>query len=149
MIRVKFLIALALGAFLIGLPWIAYGVGLANVEGRPAPPLTPHLDAEQMEFLHVAIRKAGVFSVEPMSPWDYAMNLMRSPENLATGGMKATEIVAADWTAAHQRRPEPLLRRLSEIAMTIWLTQNWKTDEILLRAYQIEQLRSLHRPKQK
>ena len=143
MIRGWTLLAILLGALVVGSPWIAYGVGLANVDGRPAPPLTPHLDAEQMEFLHVATRKAGVFAVEPLSALDYATSFMSSPERLSTGGMKATEIVAADWIATRVRRSE--LRRLSEIAMTIWLTQNWKTDEILMRAYQIEQVRGLRK----
>ena len=146
MIRGWTLVAILLGALVVGSPWIGYGIGIANVDGRPAPPLKPLLDAEATEFLHVAMRKAGVFTVEPMSPLAYVLARLQEPERLSSGGMKATEIVAADWTATRARRPE--LRRLSEIAMTLWLTQNWKTDEILMRAYQIEQMRTLQRPKQ-
>jgi len=135
------LVAILAAVLVVGSPWIAYYVGLWNVEGTPAPPLTPHVDAEQMEFLHVALRKAGVFKVEPMSPLDWVLARLQEPEKLETGGLRATEIVAADWTSTRTRRAE--LRRLSETAMTIWLTQNWKTDEILLRAYQIEQFRAL------
>jgi len=141
----KLLAIVALLALAAGAPWIAYGIGLVNVDGRPTPPLTPHLGAEQMEFLHVAMRKAGVFSVFPISPWDYAIELVRAPENLSSGGMKAAEIVSADWAAAHRRRSEPPLPRLSETAMTIWLTRNWTTEEVLTRAFQIEQVRTLQK----
>src|SRR5262249_46621569 len=120
---------LAFAAIVAGAPWIAYEIGLANVDGRPTPPFETGLTVEQTEFLHVAMRKAGAFSVVPLSPWDYALDRLREPEKLTSGGMKATEIVAADYTSAHLRRSTPaVLRELSETALTIWLTHEWKTD---------------------
>ena len=143
MIRGWVLAALALGALVVGLPWIAYGVGLANLDGRPVPAPIGKLDAEQQEFLHVAMRKAGVLDVPQLTPWNYVLDTMRDPDKLASGGFKAATIVAHDYARVHLRYTGPRAERLSETALAVWLTQSWPTDQILATAYEIESKRGL------
>jgi hypothetical protein len=143
MIRGWVLAALALGALVVGLPWIAYGVGLANLDGRPMRAPIRKLDAEQQEFLHVAMRKAGVLDVPQLTPWDYALDTIRDPDKLASGGFEAATIVAQNYARSHVRYKGPHAERLSETALAVWLTQSWSTDEILATAYEIVSKRGL------
>jgi hypothetical protein len=130
---------LALAALIVGSPWIAYGIGLANLDGRPLLSTIRTLSAEQQEFLHVAMRKAGVLDVPQLTPADYVIDPLRDPEKLASGGVKAATIVARSYSASHLRQRFRYAERLSETALTIWLTQYWTTDQILASAYEIEQ----------
>jgi hypothetical protein len=143
MIRGWFLVALGLGALVIGLPWIAYGIGLANLDGRPMPAPIRKLDAEQQEFLHVAMRKAGVLDVPQLTPWDYVLDTIRDPDKLASGGFKAATIVAHEYARSHLRYAGARAEQLSETALALWLTQSWPTDQILATAYEIESKRGL------
>ncbi|MEJ1966761.1 MAG: hypothetical protein WDO56_36540 [Gammaproteobacteria bacterium] len=47
------------------------------------------------------------------------------------GGAKAAWIIARDYNMSHLRRRETLWWHLSGAALTIWLTRNWTSDEIL------------------
>ena len=145
MIRAWVLAAALLGALVLALPWIGYGVGLANLDGRPIPSPIRTLNAEQQEFLHVAMRKAGVLKVPPVAPWDFVIDPMRDPEKLASGGFKAATIVGSDYAASHLRYRFRYAEKLSATALTLWLTQNWSTDQILAAAYEIESKRGLRR----
>jgi hypothetical protein len=135
------LVVLALVALLAAAPWIGYGVGLVVVEGRPAPPAASRLTAEQAEALHVWLRKAGVLDVAPLSPWQYAIDLVREPQALESGGLAAARVVARDHVARRLKLRGARWRRLAEVALTIWLTRNWTSDAILARAYEIAQAR--------
>lgn len=143
MIRGWVLVALLLAGLVVGSPWIAYGVGLANLEGRPIPSPIRTLNAEQQEMLHVMMRKAGVLQVPQLTPWDWVLDSIRDPDKLASGGFKAATIVAHDYAPAHLRYRVPRAADLSEIALTIWLTQSWSNDQILATAYEIESKRGV------
>ena len=143
--RASVLIVLLLVALVLGLPWIGYGVGLANLDGRPIPSLLRTLSTEQQEFLHVAMRKAGVLKVPQVTPWDFVVDRIRDPEKLASGGFKAATIVGNDYAASHLRYRSLYAEKLSAAALTLWLTQSWSTDKILSTAYEIESKRGLRR----
>ena len=132
----------ALAALVVASPWIAFQIGLANVDGRPLHSAIRTLSPAQLEFLHVAMRKAGVFKVPELTPLGYVMDSVQDPEKLESGGVKAAWIVARHHAASHMKRSDAISRRLSETALMIWLTQNWSADQILARAYEIELARS-------
>ena len=132
----------ALAALVVASPWIAFQIGLANVEGKPLHSAIRTLSPAQLEFLHVATRKAGVFKVPELTPLGYVMDSVQDPDKLASGGVKTAWIVARHHAANHLKRTDEVSRRLSETALMIWLTQNWSSDQIIARAYEIELARA-------
>ena len=122
-------------------PWIAYVGGLANVDGRPEPPTTGPLAEAELEFLHLRFRKAGAFVVPQLSPFDYADGLLNDPDRLSGAGIRAAEAVAGNYARSHLRIRHPFCTRVSEAALTVWLTRNWSSNQVVSRAFEIEHAR--------
>lgn len=135
------LAVLALAALVAGLPWIAYAIGLANLDGRPTSPAAGRLSVEQAESLHISLRKAGVLDVPQLSPWQYAIDFVKGPELLESGGVAAARLVARHYAGSHVKTRRASALSLSATALTIWLTRNWTSDEILAAAYEIVERR--------
>lgn len=133
-------LAVLLVALVAASPWLAYGAGLANVAGTPDAPQARYLTPAELEPLHLRLRKAGALTVPRLSPLDYAMALV-DPERLSSGGVAVARFVAADYVRAHARWRAPAALRLSNGALTVWLTRNWTSDQIVLRATEIEAMR--------
>jgi hypothetical protein len=119
-------------------PWIGYAVGLANVDGRPfSPRITGLMSVEQLEVLHLRLRKSGAFVVPNLSPFAYALALASDPDVASSGGVRVAGFVAEDYTRAHLRWRNAFWSRLSSEALTVWLMRNWSSDEVVARAYEI------------
>lgn len=141
MARVAIIVAALLAALVAGGPWIGYAVGLGMIDGGPTLPVAEHLSPAELEFLHVTLRKSGALNVPTLSPWDYARGLLLDPDLLSSGGVAAASIVARDHNASHLKGRGKIWWRLSGAALTVWLTRNWTSDQILARAFEIERAR--------
>src|SRR5688500_15598051 len=132
----------ALGLLVLALlaagPWLAYGVGLLNLDGRPEPPpRAERLSVAEQEVVRIALRKSGVLAVPELSPWSWAASLVADPEQLRRPGIAAARAAAEAWTASHLRLRQRWLRQTSSVALTIWLTRNWTSEQILREAYEV------------
>ena len=120
------------------LPWIAYAVALAQIDGRPTPPAIQRLSPEQIESLHLSLRKAGPLTVPELSPWEYVFDLVWNPERLSSGGVAAAWVVAKDFNLKHLKGRRSTWWHFSGAALVVWLTRNWSSDQVLARAFEIE-----------
>ena len=47
------------------------------------------------------------------------------------GGARAAWLVARNYTGRHLKHGGGLWPQLSDMALTIWITQNWTTDQVV------------------
>lgn len=135
---VRAALGLVLVAIVAAAPWLAYGAGLLNLDGRPEPPpRAERLSVAEQEVVRIALRKSGALVVPELSPWGWAASLVVDPEELRRPGVAAARAAAEAWTAGHLRLRHPWMRRTSSVALTIWLTRNWTTEQILREAYEV------------
>lgn len=118
-------------------PWGLYELGLRNITGRPVPPAGPPFSEEDELLLRHLIRAQSRISVEPISPWDYVMIIASADPQAVTGGIEAASLVARSYNLSHLKRQQTMWWHLSGAALTIWLTRNWTSDDVLRAAVAI------------
>jgi hypothetical protein len=128
----------SIGAALVALifgPWVLYAVALSNVTSRPALPTNGPVAASDAEAVWRKLRERGPIVVEPLSPHRYLLVLLTN-DTLPPGAHVA-------WSVARNHNQERLADQrviwwnLSGAALTIWLTRNWTTDQLVAKAHEI------------
>lgn len=124
----RFLICAVLIASLVGLaPWALYGIGLNNIEGRPIPPTAASPNLAREDALG---HGQSALHVGPISPWGYVLAIA-GDDPRALEAERAASIIARDYNVSHLRKRENLWWDLSGAALTIWITRNWTSDQIV------------------
>jgi hypothetical protein len=128
------------------LPWGLYEVGLTNINGRPVAQTEPPISTQDDELLRRELRARHGISVVPLSPVGYFVGLlMANPkESAEESGADAAWLVARDYNASHLKSRRSIWWHLSGAALTIWITRNWTSDQVLSRAGEIA--KQHHRP---
>lgn len=125
-------------------PILLYWCGLGGIEGRPQPPL--HLACqEQKQWVWGKARGTGVPHVEEKNPYTYFWPLIRGEHPSNRAGAVVAWWVASDYLLTHQRHRGMGWWHLSGAALTIWVTRNWTSDEILTAAANGLQMREKKR----
>jgi hypothetical protein len=144
----KVAIALLLGVALLvfSLPIGLYWLGLSNIEGRPEPPTEMNHIAADTVLLQQTFRSPAPVAVHPLNPWTYAATLLtEDPSNLRPdNGSDAVWLIARGYNSKHLKNRRMSHWHLSGAALSIWLSRNWTTDEIVTAAAAIAR----SRPKQ-
>ena len=103
------------------LPWGLYAVGLAGVEGRPVPlepqNRSPELMREQLTLIDAP-------TVCRLSPWGFFARIVSNSSQVDQCAV-AAEIVARHFKGAGDAG------HLSVAALTIWVSRNWTSDQML------------------
>jgi hypothetical protein len=136
----KFVIfVLILAAMLaVAVPPGLYWLGLNNIDGRPTPPnRLADLGADSL-LLQRNLRMQGPIVIHALNPWTFFRETlfeigMRSP-SAHERSMRAVAIIAMRYNSTHLRNHQMIWWHLSEMSMTIWLTRNWTTAEIVTAA---------------
>jgi hypothetical protein len=142
-------ICTVLVAMILG-PWALYWLALTKVVGRPSHALEATFATEDAEALWRQLREPMPVRVEPMSPYSYLWPVLRcsvagpwrcygdGDRWLPRGGALA-EMVAT----SHNRKNFPGLGwwHFSGAALSIWLTRNWTTDELIAKGIELNRTR--------
>jgi hypothetical protein len=125
------------------LPWGLYGVGLANIDGRPSAPTGPPISLQDDELLRRELRAQHGISVVPLSPAGYfvSLSMANTKESAEESGADAAWLVARNYNASHLKNRRSIWWHLSGAALTIWITRNWTPDQVLSRAAEIARQR--------
>ena len=122
----------------LSFPWILYKVGLANIEGRPSLPLNMALTADEAQTLWTEFKEVGPIQVEKLSPWHYVL-LMFVDNNKPKPGEYLAWFVARNYNSAHLHNKRMIYWHLSGASLTIWLTRNWSTEQLLAKVKEINE----------
>ncbi len=136
--RVRRLIALTLcfvAALLMALPLGLYWLGLSFVDGFPQKPLQL-ASREQQALVWNEARGDGLPRIQAMSPYSVAFTLLGRDYTSASPDQRIAWRVASSYLITHQRNKGMSWWHLSGAALTIWLTRNWTSEEILSAAAQ-------------
>ena len=121
---------------LLSFPWVLYGIGLANVNGRPIHAERISITKTEAEALWHQLRETGPMEIEKLSPWDYVF-LFVGKDKIHRGERLAW-FVARNHNAESLKDRRMLLWHLSGASLTIWLTRNWTAQELLAKANEIK-----------
>ncbi|WP_457424319.1 hypothetical protein [Roseateles sp. P5_E7] len=118
--------------FVAMLPWLLYELGLSRFDKLPASP-AQLATAEEQAQAWARARGAGMPKIEPMNPYSFVFNFFtRDPAHNATPGESVAHLAASDY--ALQQRPMMGNAHLERVALAIWLTRHWTTEELLTAA---------------
>jgi len=117
-------------------PWLLYAIGLMNVSGRPEHATLSITDAEA-ERLWNELREIGPVQVSRIGPWDYVLLIISDEPLKGHPGMKAAGFLAGHYNSGNIYNKRMAFWHLSNAAITIWLSRNWTTREILSKVKEI------------
>ena len=132
----KVAIALICGAgiLVLGVPPGLYVVGLSNIEGRPkAPTDMNHLAADTV-LLQQAFRSTAPITVHVLNPWTYVATLLTEDPKNQDNGSDALWLIARNYNYKHLKSRKMSSWHLSGAALTIWVSRNWTTEQVVTAA---------------
>lgn len=120
------------------LPWMFYGIGLGNIQGRPVLPTQGKLADDEAIRIWRELKEKDPIRVVKLNPYHYALLLIGigSPEQAP--GERIAWYVARDHNATNLKDRRNLYRHLSGAALTVWLTRNWSAQQLLIKAKEIQ-----------
>ncbi|MGH8444007.1 MAG: hypothetical protein ACREVL_02015 [Solimonas sp.] len=135
--RLALAVVAVLGLLIYALPWALYAWGLSLVDGRPTPPETASISDGDRLFLQEHLRSSRPLQVRPLSPWSYIAMLVAADKEASRDKSTVTcWIVARDYNEEHLRGRRAPWQVLSGVAMTIWVSRHWTSDEVLAAVMQ-------------
>ena len=137
--RVSIASLLAALIFAVSLPIGLYWFGLSNIEGRPKPPTEVSNIASDIVVLQQEFRSRAPIAVHVLNPWTFAAAfLTERPNDLRLDiGSDAIWVIARTYNYTHLKDRWMSNWHLSGAALSIWLSRNWTTDEIVASAAEI------------
>ncbi|WP_141832678.1 hypothetical protein [Herbaspirillum sp. SJZ107] len=125
--------ACAMLALLLALPLVLYWKGLSDIDGRPPKP-QQLASLEQQALVWRRAGGQGKRNIEPMNPYSYIVRIFSDSACLASPEERLAWSFASTYLREHRRQAGMSAWHLSGAALTIWLTRNWTTEEILSAA---------------
>lgn len=116
-------------------PMALYWAGLNAIDTLPTPP-SELATAEQQSEAWQRVRGRGQPDVRAQTPYSYLFDFAANAEQ--DPGKLAAWHVASNHLLTHQRKPGMFWWHLSGAALTIWITRNWTTAQILSDARKSE-----------
>ena len=131
------LVLTALIAVMMG-PLLLYAIGLAKIDGRPSHASHPTVAPEDVEALFRTLRISQPITIDRLSPYSYIWAVVRRDERAFGQGVRFTLPIVRSHNADHLADRSMGAWHLSGAALTIWLTRNWTTNEIIAKAIELE-----------
>jgi hypothetical protein len=134
-----------------GLPWVLYGLGLANVKAPPEPP-TANFRFSPSEERAVWSARDEIFppSLRPITPWHFYHLLWCSQDDqdladfLTCGdryaGLRAAAYAAKYHLREHIERDGLIWRYLSRTALAIAISRKWTKDQLVAYLVQLQRI---------
>ena len=134
--KVPLIIIILVTAFFVMAPWGLYELGLLNISGRPVAPANTVFDPKLAESIWYKSGERGTIRIDSLTPYNYFLSMIETGR--LKGGYHIAWLVACDFNANNLKNKRMIWWHLSGIAMTIWLSQNWTTDQLLTQSLQIQ-----------
>jgi hypothetical protein len=134
---IRKIIAIFLGGIAllaVGTPLGLYWLGLSNVEGRPEPPTQMREIAADTALLGQYFNNESPIVVRVLNPWSYLGEMRPVLPVPRLNGSHAVWIIVRNYNGSHLRNHRGIWWHLSGAALTIWVTRNWTTDQIVTAA---------------
>lgn len=112
-------------------PWAIYWYGLRYIDGRPTAAVQA-ATAEQVDRLFRQLKMTQPVRVNPISPYTYFLQGVH-PDASA----RLAWIIARSFNAEHVADRRMPAWQLSGMALTIWLTRNWTSAELVAKAAEL------------
>ena len=112
------------------LPWLLYRIGLGQIDGRPSRATQTVVTTHDLQALRTRLRISQPIRSDPISPYSY---LFQGSDMSASTRM--AWIIARAHNARHLT--DHRYWHLSGAALTIWLTRNWTSDELVAKAVEL------------
>jgi hypothetical protein len=129
LVLASFVITLGVAAALV--PWLLYWIGLGKIDGYPRLASQTAVAAEDVQALWRKLRISQPVQIDPVSPYSYIFQ-----------GAKPGASLRIAWIIARSHNVQHLTDRrywhLSGAALTVWLTRNWTSDELIAKAVELE-----------
>jgi hypothetical protein len=139
------IITVVIIAYLV--PWILYGIGLANIIDRPSSEIQfVRLSASDKLSLWNELKLSEPIEIKQMSPWSYLVDIVGISGNEDRSSIKISWFIARDYNRNHLRNVKMGFWHLSGAALSIWLTRNWDADQIIFKAYDIKKQKMEDKP---
>ena len=114
---VAVLVACVTAILIFAGPWGMYELGLSNIDGRPTPLNGDSPTDEDNLLLRRMLKTSSPISVQPLSPWSYARDLVTSgPSSSSNVGADAAWLIARHYNAGHLKNIRSLWWQLSGAA---------------------------------
>jgi hypothetical protein len=117
-------------------PWLLYGIGLAKVDGRPPHASQTVVTQEDADALWQGLRISQPVRLDPVSPYSYVQTLVVGDQKVLGPSARIAWIIARSYNVEHLT--DHRAWHLSGAALTIWLTRNWTSSELIARAVELE-----------
>jgi len=131
--RFIIVVACATLALLLALPLVLYWKGLSDIDGRSPKP-QQFASIEQQALVWQRAGGQGKPHVEPLNPYSYIARIFSDSTRPAPPEERLAWSFASTYLREHRRHAGTSGWHLSGAALTIWLTRNWTTEEILSAA---------------
>lgn len=118
--------------FVVVVPLALYWLGLSNIDGRPQPVVSCNT-AAKTELLQKSFRSSQPAVVHVLNPWTFVFSFGSSGIRDDVGAA-AVWVIARSYNSGHLDNRKMIWWHLSGAALTIWLTRNWTTDQIVCSA---------------
>lgn len=121
--------------FVLAVPMGLYWIGLHNIDGRPIPPVQTNSGAADTALLEQAFHSTSPFDVHILNPWTYVSSIGGNHVITSDGGSHAIWLIVRNYNSSHLKHRQGMMWwHLSGAALTIWITRNWTTDEVVAAA---------------
>jgi len=117
-------------------PWGLYWLGLYAVDERPALP-SVIADVEAQKLAWSEARGEGEPKVNPITPYGYIYLVFN--DRRPYPDLSVSWLVAANHNRENKKFKGNLWWHLSGAALTIWITRNWSTEQILSKVIELKQ----------
>ncbi len=120
--------------FIVALPGALYIVGIIMVDGKPIPPDKLASPEEQIQIFQHIEKNGTQPKITRLNPWSYSL-MVASLE--IPHGVRPASLVARSYNQNHIKNHRMLYWHLSSASMTIWVSRNWTSEEILSKIYEL------------
>jgi hypothetical protein len=129
-------VSLLCGGALIAavVPLAFYWFGLSNIDGHPVPPARTDNLGSDTALLQQDFRNQLPILVHVLNPWTFIGELRAEKAATPDDGAHAVWIIVRNYNGSHLRNRKMIWWHLSGAALTIWVTRNWTTDQIVTAA---------------
>jgi hypothetical protein len=118
----------------VAVPIVLYWLGLHNIDGRPKPLVQANNGAADTTLLQQAFHSTLPFDVHALNPWTYLISLGPSLAMTSDSGSHAIWMIVRTYNSSHLKNRRMIWWHLSGGALTIWMTRNWTTDQVVAAA---------------
>jgi arginine exporter protein ArgO len=130
--RVIISLVFVVAIIVIAGPWGLYWLGLQASEGKPSPPSVLASPETQLAAWK-RVRGVGTPSVTPLNPYTYISDAVLSGPRPLQPSLLVAWTVASGHLLDHRKYKSMFWWHLSGASLTIWLTRNWTTEQLLTK----------------